>query len=225
MSESNPGTRRERVPTSESESVASAEEPKLQVNRDLLIARLRGSERPYPTYGAKLDLAHQAGLHSLVTTVLQLPSPENGRLAVVMATAEFANGDVFTDVGDACPESTSPQMASALLRLASTRAKGRVLSDALNLPELMAEEAEDMDSPRLSVTASGGTTPLPAHRAGTGDRPPAAGAPTCVYPVEGGPCGEVLTQSQLQKSMKKWNKRFCAAHDAQADRLQATSNN
>jgi hypothetical protein len=101
--------------------------------------------RDFPLYAGVLDAATKAGLRSLRTTVLQIPSSENGHLAVVMARAEFDDGRVFEDVGDCSPASTSPQLAAASLRLASTRAKGRVLRDSINVGQTLLEELPDLE--------------------------------------------------------------------------------
>ncbi len=101
--------------------------------------------RDYPIFAGVLDAATKAGLRSLRTTVLQIPSSENGHLAVVMARAEFEDGRVFEDVGDCSPASTSPQLAAASLRLASTRAKGRVLRDSINVGQTLLEELPDLE--------------------------------------------------------------------------------
>jgi hypothetical protein len=107
------------------------------------IVHLKGKD--YPIFAGVLDAATKAGLRSLTTRVVQIPSPENGHLAVVMARAEFEDGRVFEDVGDCSPQSTSPQLAAASLRLASTRAKGRVLRDSINVGQTMFEELPDLD--------------------------------------------------------------------------------
>ena len=107
------------------------------------IVKLKGKD--YPLWAGILNDATNKGLKSLSTTVLQIPSDENGWLAVVMATAEFADGRVFTDVGDCSPKSTTPQLAAAALRIASTRAKGRVLRDAVNVGDTMYEELPDAE--------------------------------------------------------------------------------
>src|SRR5437016_6140330 len=60
-----------------------------------------------------------------------------------MATAVYDDERVFEDVGDCSPQSTSPHLASAAVRLASTRAKGRCLRDALNIGQTMFEELPD----------------------------------------------------------------------------------
>jgi hypothetical protein len=117
------------------------------------IVHLKGKD--YPVFAGVLDAATKAGLRSLTTRVVQIPAPENGHLAVVMARAEFEDGRVFEDVGDCSPQSTSPQLASASLRLASTRAKGRVLRDSINVGQTMFEELPDLDE---EVAQSVGTS-------------------------------------------------------------------
>jgi hypothetical protein len=107
------------------------------------IVQLKGKD--FPLYAGVLDAATKSGLRSLRTTVVQIPSPENGHLAVVTARAEFEDGRVFEDVGDCSPASTSPHLAAASLRLASTRAKGRVLRDSINVGQTMFEELPDLD--------------------------------------------------------------------------------
>jgi hypothetical protein len=107
------------------------------------IVHLKGKD--YPLWAGVLDAATKTGLRSLRTTVVQIPSPENGHLAVVMARAEFEDGRVFEDVGDCSPASTSLHLAAAALRLASTRAKGRVLRDSINVGQTMFEELPDLD--------------------------------------------------------------------------------
>src|SRR5947207_5626227 len=107
------------------------------------IVSLRG--KSYPIYAGVLDAATKAGLRSLTTRIVQIPAPENGHMAVVVARAEFEDGRVFEDVGDCSPASTSPALAAASLRLASTRAKGRVLRDSINVGQTLLEELPDLD--------------------------------------------------------------------------------
>jgi hypothetical protein len=146
------------------------------------IVNLKGNE--YPRFAGVLDAATKAGLRSLTTRIVQIPSPENGHLAVVMARAEFEDGRVFEDVGDCSPQSTSPQLAAASLRLASTRAKGRVLRDAINVGQTLLEELPDLDEvPEAGSHGAprGGGQPLyvaePSTRAAKSEAPPAAPRP------------------------------------------------
>jgi len=65
--------------------------------------------RLYATYPAVLNRAHEAGLQALRTQILQIPGEENGHVAIVQATAVFADGREFADIGDACPENCGPK--------------------------------------------------------------------------------------------------------------------
>jgi hypothetical protein len=107
------------------------------------IVSLKG--RDYPTWPGVLDAAHEAGLVSLTTELIQIPHPDNGDMAIVKATASFSDGQIFSDYGDCSPKTTTPMLAAAAIRLASTRAKGRVLRDAVNVGQTMLEELADTD--------------------------------------------------------------------------------
>lgn len=165
------------------------------------IVNLKG--KPYPMWGGILDAATRAGLKLLTTDVVQIPSPENGYLAVVMATAEFEDGRTFTDVGDCSPQSTSPRLAPAALRLASTRAKGRCLRDALNIGETMFEELPgegDRDEEERVVPP----------RAVNNGHPQAAEQGFCQEPG----CGVELTPGQRTMSVRRFGQPLCPAHQA-----------
>lgn len=97
-------------------------------------------------YAGLLDEAHRQGLKRISTTLLQVPSEENGHLAVVAAEVETERGS-YSGIGDASPASVARPMVPHLLRLAETRAKARALRDAVNvgvtaLEELGGEEVE-----------------------------------------------------------------------------------
>jgi hypothetical protein len=193
------------------------------------IVTLRGKD--FPMWAGVLDAATEAGLKSLVTTIVQIPGPENGHLAVVMARAEFADGRVFEDVGDASPQSTSPALAPAVLRLASTRAKGRVLRDSLNVGETMYEELPDDDEMAGAKHPPGAarngapavhapqSPARPAPAAGALDAPPAAGgsgpAPECSAPG----CGKPLTKGQQEVSRRSYGRPLCPNCQRQATKV------
>jgi hypothetical protein len=159
------------------------------------IVHLKGKD--YPVFAGVLDAATKAGLRSLTTRIIQVPAAENGHLAVVMARAEFDDGRVFEDVGDCSPQSTSPQLASASLRLASTRAKGRVLRDSINVGQTMFEELPDMNSEDAT------DAPIERPRSG-GERVQGNGA---AVGCEG--CGQVMTAAQSTFSQNKYKKDLC----------------
>jgi hypothetical protein len=160
------------------------------------IITLKG--KSYPLFAGILDAATKAGLRSIRTTVLQVPTAENGQMAVVMARAEFEDGRVFEDVGDCSPASTSPQLAPAALRLASTRAKGRVLRDAINVGQTMFEELPDL----AQMTDTPATeTPVPASTNGGGKD--VAGCAEC---------GLILKPAQVTLSEKNFGRALCVDH-------------
>lgn len=101
------------------------------------IVNLKG--KSYPTYPGILDEAHQKGLTSIETELVQAPTKENDAVAIVRATVKLGD-KVFTDYGDASPRNVNSFIATALIRMASTRAKGRALRDAVNVGETMLEE-------------------------------------------------------------------------------------
>src|SRR5205085_9582473 len=96
----------------------------------------------HPTYAGVLDLAIRLGLTRLTVEPVQIQDKENSFLAVMKAWAEFDDGTLWEDGGDASPASVSSQMVPSIVRMASTRAKGRVLRDACNVPQHTSGEAE-----------------------------------------------------------------------------------
>jgi len=100
--------------------------------------------KDFVTYQGLLDLAHQKGLTSIVTQVLQYPSQDNEHLAVVQAVVESKDGERFSDVGDANPQNCNSRVSKHLLRMASTRAKARALRDLTNIGLTALEELADL---------------------------------------------------------------------------------
>lgn len=104
-----------------------------------------------PAYFFKdvLEMAYAAGLRSLNTVEVQII---DGPLAIVTVEAEFENADgttsVFTGIGDAGPSNVGKMVAPHWIRMAETRAQGRVLGRALNLDAVTADELlKDGDVP------------------------------------------------------------------------------
>lgn len=106
--------------------------------------------RTFILYAGLLDLAHQQGLISLLTELVQIPGPDNGGVAICRATAtltgpapyrrEGEDTRVFTGTGDAAINNVAPAMATCLIRMAETRAKARALRDAVNIGGAAFEE-------------------------------------------------------------------------------------
>ena len=109
--------------------------------------------RSFVLYAGLLEEAHAQGLKSILTTLIQIPSDENGRVAICQATVQTEKG-TFSGLGDAAPENVARPMATCLIRMAETRAKARALRDAVNvgavaLEELAGDEDEAVEAPRV----------------------------------------------------------------------------
>lgn len=120
-------------------------------------------EKEVATYAGLLAKAHEEGLRSIQTRIVQVPAEDNGWIAIVEATVETGKGS-FGGIGDASPQNVGRKIVPHLIRMAETRAKARALRDAVNigvvaLEELGGEEAE-------------ASAPAPAPRPAPRDRPP-----------------------------------------------------
>lgn len=182
------------------------------------VVNLKGKD--YLTYPGVLDLAHRSGLRNIEVNLEQIPSAENGQLAVAHAIATFEDGRIFTEVGDASPANCSPQIAAAACRMAATRAKGRALRDALNIGEALLEEIDPLhdreDGPRNAPEPA--TTPRarydpkdtesrrPTAAPGTGPsgtwKPALAGQP-CAN------CGKPVPPAVVSAAIKEFNEPLC----------------
>jgi len=107
------------------------------------ILNLKGKD--FVLYAGLLDLAHQKGIKRITVDAIQFPTKENGMEAICKATTEAANGEVFTDWGDANPRNVNSTVANHVLRMASTRAKARTLRDLSNIGMTCLEELGDLD--------------------------------------------------------------------------------
>lgn len=110
------------------------------------VQNIRGKD--HIKYPGRLHLAHERWVDndgpgfSLVVEEKQLPTEDNGMFAAVKARLSCPVG-IFEDVGDASPQSVGTNIAPHVLRMASTRAKSRVLGAALNIGEAAVEEFSD----------------------------------------------------------------------------------
>jgi len=110
---------------------------------DRFIINIKGKD--FVIYAGVLDLATQMGLMKLGIELLQFPTKENGNEAICRAVAESKTGEVFSDIGDANPQNCSSKVVKHLIRMASTRAKGRALRDMCNIGIACIEELADID--------------------------------------------------------------------------------
>ncbi|MEL7638049.1 MAG: hypothetical protein AAGU21_00250 [Solidesulfovibrio sp.] len=127
-----------------------SDDKKLPKIKTSWIANVKGKD--VASYGAKLDYAHQFGIKSLEVKLLQIPNEENGNTCIALARLEKIDGTVFEDVGDATPENVPKGCASNYIRMASTRAKSRVLSDGYNIgAALQGDDDHNFENDRSSV--------------------------------------------------------------------------
>jgi hypothetical protein len=96
-------------------------------------------------YAGLLEEAHSRGLRSIETELLQVPSAENGDVAIVRAVVRMEDGK-FSGIGDAGPQNVGRMIAPHLIRMAETRAKARALRDAINVGVTAFEELGGEDS-------------------------------------------------------------------------------
>jgi hypothetical protein len=110
--------------------------------------------KDFVLYAGLLDKATEKGLRRLVARLVQIPTQDNGMVAICAAEAEFEDGRIFADIGDASPGNVGPKIAAHIIRMASTRAKARVLRDGLNIGGAAFEElGPDDDAEEMPVRA------------------------------------------------------------------------
>ena len=122
------------------EVVQKRSKPKLD---DRFMTTIQG--RDFVVYSGLLDLAHQHGLLKLEVEPLQIPTKENGHVAICRAVATSKDGRVFSDIGDADTSNVNRKIAPHILRMASTRAKARALRDLANIGITCLEELGEME--------------------------------------------------------------------------------
>ena len=124
-------------------------------------------------YAGLLNLAHEHGLKAIKTELIQIPREDNNRIAICLATVVMEKDGVestFTGIGDAAANNVAPAMATALIRMAETRAKARALRDAVNVGVTAFEELGDPDATDHA--------PERGYRTGAPTRPRASDRPT-----------------------------------------------
>lgn len=180
--------------------IETSERPEAGLDPRFVI-ELRG--KSVPLYAGVLDMATRSGLKELSTKLIQIPTADNGNVAIVSATATFDDGRLFEDIGDASPANVGKHIATALIRMASTRAKGRVLRDAMNIGQALAEEIHD-DEP-----TPGQQSARPAEWTTTRrDAPPAP--PVHVSDASARPAKPQLSRAQAAEKYRSWLERAAA---------------
>lgn len=96
-------------------------------------------EKEVVSYAGLLAKAHDEGLESISSDLVQIPTEHNGGVAIVRATVKGRRG-TFTGIGDADPGNVSRGVVRHLLRIAETRAKARALRDYVDVGTVSFEE-------------------------------------------------------------------------------------
>ena len=108
------------------------------------VVNIRGKD--VATYEAALDYAHQCGIMSLAVNIIQSPDASNNNTAICSAKLKTEDGKLFEDIGDANPNNVPRGCVDSFIRLASARAKSRVISDAYNLKSLLGDSFNSADT-------------------------------------------------------------------------------
>ena len=115
------------------------------MRKDFLVER---QGKTFCLYAGLLSLAHEQGLKSITTELVQIPNENNNRVAICTAKVTLEREGTlreFHGIGDAAPNNVAPAMQTCLIRLAETRAKARALRDAVNIGMAALEELSDDD--------------------------------------------------------------------------------
>ena len=109
--------------------------------------KLNRQGRTMVLYAGLLNAAHDR-ISEIDTELQQVPSKENGQVAIVKAWVKLRNPAdgterVFGGIGDASPENVNRNIAPHIIRMAETRAKARALRDALNVHAEILEDAPE----------------------------------------------------------------------------------
>jgi hypothetical protein len=189
--------------------------------------------KSYPMYAGILAEAHERGLTSILTEVVQIPTEANGQTAIVSATVLMEEGKKsFQGIGDASPRNVARHLTEAVLRMAETRAKGRALRDAINCGMTMLEELPDLEDAAASSSSNGKAGSAPSRYGAECDQAvldvaargrermatsmaaneqpmpvstPGDGNPVCSTPG----CGKALTKGQYDVSMGRFQAPLC----------------
>lgn len=128
--------------------------------------------KDFVLYRGLLAKAHDEGLRSIDTEIVQFPTAANERLCVVKAVVHMDDGEGsrtrrFTGYGDASPDikgNLGGMIAPHWIRMAETRAKARALRDAVNVGVTAFDELGDLmqgdDDPKPKTT----TKPKPRQQ-------------------------------------------------------------
>lgn len=135
---------------------------------DEFITTLQGKQ--FVLYGGLLHLAHQDGLTSVHTEILQFPNDDNANCCIIRATVQTTKG-TFTGIGDASPSNVNRMIAAHLIRMSETRAIARALRVATNVSMTALEELggdDHFEPPKKQINRSNDKQINRSEEAGSG---------------------------------------------------------
>lgn len=119
--------------------------------------------REVVTYAGLLNRAHQEGLKSIRTRLVQRPLAENEMTAISLAEVVTDKG-VFRDYGDANPQNVDSRIVPHIIRMSITRAKARALRDAINVGVISMEElGREIPTGNVRNSGNGNSPPTGAY--------------------------------------------------------------
>jgi hypothetical protein len=164
------------------------------VKREFMIER---QGRSFVLYAGLLDEAHERGLRSIRTELLQAPSPDNGETTICRAVIEMGDGRVFSGIGDATPQNVGRNIVPHAIRMAETRAKARALRDAINVGAVALEELGELeDAPSAPTWDEAPAAPRQRPAPTASPTPLRRGAPAPA--AAGGAGGDLATPAQVR---------------------------
>lgn len=173
-------------------------------------------EKEVATYAGLLARAHEEGLKCVRTELVQAPEPNNGGVAIVLATVETTRG-TFTGIGDANPDNVNARIAPHLLRMAETRAKARALRDAVNIGMVALEELGGDEEIEEARPGNSRAAPRPALREVIADRRGGERPSPRVFPrgnsereATRAPVREEGREAPMTENQRRWLYRFLA---------------
>jgi len=187
------------IPKSEVENAKFLEKHR-PILDERFMTNIKGKD--FVLYAGVLDLATQQGLLKLEVELLQYPSKENGNEAICRAVAVCKTGEVFSDIGDANPENCSEMIVKHLIRMASTRAKGRALRDMCNISTVCLEELSDLDD-----VIGSNASKKPAQKKTAARKPK----------TENGKTGKAAKKDKPKESVKKQPKESAKVEPKDSD--------
>ena len=110
------------------------------------IVELQGKE--FVKYEGLLDMAHQKGLKSIQTQLVEAPLESNGNRCIMYANVSCTvdgKTNSYSGYGDADPSNVNKMVSRHIIRMAETRAKARALRDMTNIGMTAYEEIDTTD--------------------------------------------------------------------------------